>query len=191
MTVENNASNLFDAAAQGAIDGGKLVINIIVILLSFLALIALCNLTLRMPKCYFTLISIESIGTYIFRLSFPLTVQYLFSYAFFPFAVMLGVPFAECYKVATLLGIKTVVNEFVAFAELQNMKSTLSLRSEIIATYALCGFSNFSSIGIQIGSLAALGADRATIASLGTRSLIAATFACLMTANIAGILVPE
>src|SRR5690606_28839393 len=105
-------------------------------------------------------------------------------------AFLLGVPWGECFDVGILLGKKTVINEFVAYLDLQQKLDTLSPRAVAISTYALCGFSNFSSIAIQIGGIGTLAPGRRVdLAKLGIRSLIAGTLACLMAACIAGLFI--
>ena len=107
----------------------------------------------------------------------------------FPFAWLMGIPFAECSQVGVLLGKKVILNEFVAYLDLKEMMPTLSERTTIIATYALCGFSNIDSIGIQIGGLSALAPSRQQdLAVLGLRAMIAGSLACFMTACVTGML---
>ena len=122
------------------------------------------------------------------QLSFELITGYLFA----PVSFIMGVPWADCFTVGTLLGKKLVVNEFVAYLDLQKAMPTLSERATIISTYALCGFSNFASIGIQIGGIGAIApGQRANLAAFGIRALIGGTIACFITAAIAGMLVRD
>ncbi|GAB4018074.1 MAG: NupC/NupG family nucleoside CNT transporter [Bdellovibrio sp.] len=168
--------NLIDAAATGASDGLKLALNVGGMLLAFIALIALVNGALSMIGGWF----------YYPQLSLELITGYLFS----PLAFLMGVPWEDCVQVGSLLGKKTIVNEFVAYLDLQQQLSTLKPRSVIIATYALCGFSNFSSIAIQIGGIGTIAPERRQdLAALGIKSLIGGTLACLMTACIAGLFI--
>lgn len=175
MKVEKTTVNIIDAAAGGAAEGIKLSLNVAGMLLAFIALIALLNGIL------------STFGAWI---GFPsLSLELITGYLFSPFAILLGVPFDEAIAVGSLLGKKTIVNEFVAYLDLQTLKSTLSERSVVISTYALCGFANISSIAIQIGGIGTLAPSRKSeLAELGIKSLIGGTLACFMTACIAGIL---
>jgi CNT family concentrative nucleoside transporter len=167
--------NIIDAAAGGAAEGLKLSLNVAGMLLAFIALIALLNGMLSI------------MGGWI---GYPsLSLELITGYLFAPFALLLGVPFSDAMAVGTLLGKKIIINEFVAYLDLQTLKSTLSERSVVISTYALCGFANFSSIAIQIGGIGTLAPGRRSeLAELGIKSLIGGTLACFMTACIAGIL---
>ncbi|MBP5435674.1 NupC/NupG family nucleoside CNT transporter [bacterium] len=173
INVEIADKNPIDAAARGASEGMQLAINVAAMLFAFIALIAMFNY-------FFNIVgtSLEGILGFIFR----------------PIAFVMGVPWDEAASVGTLLGQKTVLNEFIAYTELtkinQNAATALSQRSTIIATYALCGFSNFGSLAILIGGIGAMAPSRRKdLASLSIRALIAGSLACLMTANIAGMLV--
>ncbi|MBO4440786.1 NupC/NupG family nucleoside CNT transporter [bacterium] len=173
IKVEIADKNPIDAAARGASEGMQLAINVAAMLFAFIALIAMFNY-------FFNIVgtSLEGILGFVFR----------------PIAFMMGVPWEESASVGTLLGQKTVLNEFIAYTELtkinQNAATALSPRSTIIATYALCGFSNFGSLAILIGGISAMAPGRRKdLASLSIRALIAGSLACLMTANIAGMLV--
>lgn len=175
MKVEKSTVNIIDAAANGAAEGLKLSFNVAGMLLAFIALIALANGLLSIVGGWFGLE----------QLSLELITGYLFA----PFAFLLGVPMNDVLAVGTLLGKKIIINEFVAYLDLQTMRETLSERSVIISTYALCGFANFSSIAIQIGGIGTLAPGRRSeLAELGIKSLIGGTLACFMTACIAGIL---
>lgn len=175
IQVPQESTNVIDAAATGAAEGLKLAVNVGAMLLAFIALIAMFN----------GLLSI--VGGW---LGFEgLSFEFLTGKIFAPVAYLLGVPWEDASAVGSLLGIKLMVNEFVAYAELQKMLSTLSPRSITIATYALCGFANFSSIAVQVGGIGILAPKRRKdLARLGIRSLIGGTLACLMTATIAGML---
>jgi len=168
--------NLVDAAASGAADGLKLALNVGGMLLAFIALIALVNGSLSLVGGWF---------------SFPqLSLELITGYLFAPIAFLMGVPWSECVQVGALLGKKTIINEFVAYLDLQQQLTTLSPCSVIIVTYALCGFSNFSSIAIQIGGIGTIAPERRQdLAALGMKSLIGGTLACLMTACIAGLFI--
>ena len=178
VDLPKTSANVIDAAAEGAGQGLHLALNVGAMLLAFIALIAMLN---GIVMWFGGLIGFP-------QLTFELIIGYLFS----PFAFLMGVPWSECLDVGVLLGKKTVVNEFVAYLDLQEaIKSgVLSERSKTIATYALCGFANFSSIAIQIGGIGGLAPERRhDLAKLGIQSLIAGTLACFMTACIAGIFV--
>ena len=177
VTVElpKLATNVIDAAATGASDGMRLAVNVAAMLLSFIALIAMLNGM------------IGWLGGLVGHgyISFELIMGYVFA----PVAWLLGCPWADCVIVGNLLAKKLVLNEFVAYLDLKENIPNLSQRSIIISTYALCGFSNFSSIAIQVGGIGTLAPQkRSTIVDLGVKSLIGGTLACLMTAAIAGIM---
>ena len=121
-----------------------------------------------------------------------LNLEMILGFLFRPLAWVMGVPWAEADAVGTLLGLKTAANEFVAYSRFEDISADnqLSEKSRVIATYALCGFSNFSSIAIQIGGIGGIAPERKSeLASLGLRAMIAGTLACLQTATIAGLLV--
>jgi len=170
------STNVIDAAATGASDGLKLAVNVAAMLLAFIALIAMLNGIL------------SSIGG---QFGYPqLTFELIIGYLNAPVAWLLGVPWADCVAVGGMLGKKLVLNEFVGYLDLAAAKGTISERSTILTTYALCGFSNFSSIAIQLGGIGTLAPDkRPTLAALGMRSLIGGTLACYMTACIAGLFI--
>ena len=171
-------ANMIDAAAQGAGDGLKLALNVGAMLLAFIALVALVNGIL------------SPVGGWI---GLPgLNLEMILGFLFRPLAWVMGVPWAEADAVGTLLGLKTAANEFVAYSRFEDISAEngLSEKSRVIATYALCGFSNFSSIAIQIGGIGGIAPERKSeLASLGLRAMIAGTLACLQTATIAGLLV--
>ncbi|MCK4359870.1 MAG: NupC/NupG family nucleoside CNT transporter, partial [Candidatus Cloacimonetes bacterium] len=119
-----------------------------------------------------------------------LTFQLILGYLFSPIAFLLGVPWKEALSVGTMLGEKVILNEFVAYVNLQSQLTILSPRAVTITTYALCGFSNLSTIGMSLGAIAAIAPSRQSVlARLSLRALIAANLACMMTACIAGILI--
>ena len=176
MSYEKTSTNIIDAAAFGAGEGLKLALNVGAMLLAFIALIALLNGLLGF---------VGGLMTY------PnLSLELVMGYAFSPIAWLLGVPWSESFQVGTLLGKKLVINEFVAYLDLQKQIGTLSPRSVVISTYALCGFANFSSIAIQLGGIGTIAPTRRKdLAELGIKCLIGGTLACLMTAAIAGIFI--
>ncbi len=179
IEVERVYANVIEAAATGASDGLKLAVNVGAMLLAFIALIALFN---GLIAGLFGLFGLAG-----------WTLQQLLGVVMAPVAWLLGVDASEAAKVGTLLGVKTVINEFVAYLDLaQNLASAapLSERSRIIATYALCGFANFSSIGIQIGGISAIAPSRKReLSVLGLRAMIGGTLGAFMTAALAGLLV--
>ncbi len=176
INLPKTSANIVDAAASGAGEGLKLALNVGAMLLAFIALIALLNGMLG------------SVGGWF---GFPaLTMEWFCGYLFAPVAWLLGVPWAECVQVGVLLGKKLILNEFVAYLDLQKQLTTLSPRAITISTYALCGFANFSSVAIQIGGIGTIAPDRRKdLALLGLRSLFGGTLACLMTACVAGLLI--
>jgi CNT family concentrative nucleoside transporter len=168
VKIERPGVNVIDAAARGAADGLHLAINVAGMLIAFIALIAMLDGILG---------------------NAGLSMEKIFGLVFSPVAWLLGVPFHDCATIGSLLGTRLALNEFVAFQQLGPMKATLDPRSFTIATYALCGFANFSSIAIQIGGIGVLAPSRKSdLARLGLRAVAAGTMANFMTACIAGIL---
>ena len=186
MEVEKTSSNIIDAAAAGAGDGLRLALNIGAMLLAFIALIAMLNA----PLTWFG--EVTGIAGAIGK---PTDLATIFGYVLAPIAWVIGTPWADATTVGSLIGQKLVINEFVAYlqlAEILNGKVagvTLSDEGRLIATYALCGFANFSSIAIQIGGIGGLAPDRRhDLAKFGLRAVLGGTIATLMTATIAGVL---
>src|SRR5580704_11218474 len=168
--------NVLGAITRGTIDGLHLALNIAAMLISFLALIALTD-----GIC-------SGIHNHIAQW-FPSSLEQVFGVIFAPIAFVIGIPWRECSIVGNHLGTRMVINELVAYGMLGAQKATLDPRSFAIATFALCGFANFSSIGIQIGGISALAPNkRGELAKLGFRAMIAGTMANLMSASIVGIL---
>jgi CNT family concentrative nucleoside transporter len=177
VKIEKTAVNVIDAAAQGAGDGLHLALNIAGMLIAFLALIAMCNGILG------GLHGLPHMGW------MPESLERIFGVVFAPVAWVMGVPWKDASAIGDLLGTRLVLNEFVAFLKLGTIKSTLDPRSFTIATYALCGFANFSSIAIQIGGIGALAPNRRSdLARLGLRAVAAGSMANFMSACIAGML---
>ncbi|MBL7665066.1 MAG: NupC/NupG family nucleoside CNT transporter [Bacteriovoracaceae bacterium] len=169
-------TNVVEAAAAGAGDGMMLALNVTAMLLAFIALIAMLN----------ALISWGGGFVGMPQLSFELILGYLF----WPIAFLMGTPVPDCLNVGILLGKKMALNEFVAYLDLMAMKGTMSERATVLSTYALCGFSNFSSIAIQIGGIGTLAPSRKPdLARLGLKAMFAGTLACLMTAAVAGLFI--
>jgi CNT family concentrative nucleoside transporter len=177
VEVERPGVNVIDAAARGAGDGLHLALNIGAMLIAFLALIALVNGAMGW------LHSLPFLGW------LPQTLPGLLGVVFAPVAWLLGVSWKDAQTVGNLLGTRLVLNEFVAFLELGPLKATLDPRSFTIATYALCGFANLSSIAIQIGGIGALAPTRKSdLARFGLKAVAAGTMANFMSACIAGML---
>jgi CNT family concentrative nucleoside transporter len=177
IKVEKTAVNVIDAAAQGAGDGLRLALNIGAMLIAFIALIAMVNGILGWVH------GLPYMGW------MPETLQQIFGMIFSPVAWVMGVSWKDAPAIGNLLGTRLVLNEFVAFTQLGPMKATLDPRSFTIATYALCGFANFSSIAIQIGGIGALAPDRKSdLARFGIRAVAAGSMANFMSACIAGML---
>ncbi len=176
VKIEREQANVIEAAAAGASQGVTLALNICGMLIAFIALISLFNGVLGWCGAL---------------AGFPeLSLQWLFSKALWPVAWVMGVPVADCDKVARLVGFKTVLNEFVAYAEMSKIPlSEWTAKGRLIASFALCGFANFASIGIQIGGIGGLAPTRKSdIARLGLWALLGGSLATFMTATIAGIL---
>ena len=168
LDVKVNDVNVIDAAGRGTGEGLHLALNVGAMLISFLALIAMLNAVLGV------------VG---------LSMQRIFGWAFAPVAWAMGVPWQDAPVIGNLLGTRMVLNEFVAYSQLGPLKDSLDPRSFTVATFALCGFANFSSIGIQIGGIGALAPDRRhDLARLGLRAMLAGTLANFVTATIAGFL---
>ena len=168
LEVEKTDVNVIDAIGRGTGEGLHLALNVGAMLISFLALVALVNAVLGLAG---------------------VSLQQILGWLFAPIAWALGVPWRDAPVIGNLLGTRMVLNEFVAYSQLGPMKGTLDPRSFTIATFALCGFANFSSIGIQIGGIGALAPERRhDLARLGLRAMLAGTFANFVTATIAGML---
>ena len=170
LELERTDVNVIDAASRGTGDGMQLALNVGAMLISFLALVAMVNYILGFAH---------------------LSLQQIFGWVFAPVAWSMGVPWRDAPTIGNLLGTRMALNEFVAYAELGRLKlaGALDPKSVTIATFALCGFANFSSIGIQIGGIGALAPNRRhDLARLGLRAMFAGTLANFMTATIAGFL---
>jgi CNT family concentrative nucleoside transporter len=167
--------NLLGAIARGTTDGLHMALNIAAMLISFLALIALLDGIMSGVHAHFAW--------------FPASLEAILGALFAPIAWVIGVPWHDCRLIGNLLGVRMVLNELVAFSMLGPQKAVLDPRSFTIATFALCGFANFSSIGIQMGGIGALAPNkRGDLARLGIRAMLAGTMANLMSASIAGML---
>lgn len=186
LAVEEKHANVIDAATKGALDGMKLTLNVVAMLIAFLGLVALVDAALGLIG--------EWTGA-LFGYNWHWSLAALFGYVFAPFAFLLGIPWSDCFYAGELLGKKMVLNEFIAYAQMMEWSQpdsgvVLSERSTLILTYALCGFANFGSVGIQIGGIGGIAPERrAELAILGIRAMIGGTLAMMMTACVAGILI--
>jgi concentrative nucleoside transporter, CNT family len=175
MPKEEEHSNLLGAIARGTTDGLHMALNIAAMLISFLALIALLDGIMG--------------GIHAHVAWFPTSLESILGVLFAPIAWVIGIPWHDCAAIGNLLGVRMVLNELVAFSMLGPQRAALDPRSFTIATFALCGFANFSSIGIQMGGIGALAPNkRGDLARLGIRAMMAGTMANLMSASIAGML---
>ncbi len=177
--AEHKEENLLGAITRGTIDGGRLAFNVAIMLISFLALIALCDGILGGIHNWLSP----------HHIPFPAKLDIILGVLFSPIAWLIGIPWHDVRIVGNLLGTRMVLNEVVAYSLLGAQKTMMDFRSFTIATFALCGFANLSSIGIQIGGIGALAPNRRNdLARLGLRAMLAGTMANLMSASIVGIL---
>jgi len=188
---EKVGSNVLDAISNGTTDGLKLALNVGAMLLVFIALMAMVN---GITSWIGVITGLNDVIAEATNNSYDcLSLEFIFGSLFAPIAWLLGVNSSDILYVGQVLGEKTVLNEFVAYVTLGGMKSSELFsdpKSAIIATYALCGFANFSSIGIQIGGISAIApGQRETLSALGIKALVGGTVACLLTAAIAGMLI--
>lgn len=190
VSGENLGVNLIDAMSRGASDGLKLALNVGGMLLAFIAVIAALNYLLMGIIGEYT-----GLNTFVVQSTNGafqgFSLEYILGQIFRVFAWLIGVEWNDTLQVGSLLGQKTVINEFVAYLGLAELKEAgaLSPKSVVIATYALCGFSNFSSIAIQVGGIGSIApSQQSELSRLGMRALLAASLACMMTASIAGAL---
>jgi len=175
LEIPRTDVNLVDAAARGTGEGLHLMLNVIAMLVSFIALVALLNGIFGAIHGWWPL--------------FPSDLQTVLGWVFRPIAWIMGVPWRDSGVVGSLLGTRMVLNEFIAYAQLGPLKDSLDPRSFTIASFALAGFANFSSVGIQLGGIGALAPERKhDLARLGFRAMLAGTLANFLSATIAGIL---
>jgi CNT family concentrative nucleoside transporter len=174
LVLPQQASSSMDAITKGTLDGLALLLNIVALLIVLVALVTLANLMLE------ALPAIEGR---------PVTLQRALGFVLAPLAWLIGVPWSEAPAAGALLGIKTVLNEFIAYLDLAHLpEGTLSLRSRMLMTYALCGFANFGSLGILIGGLASMvPARRDEVVALGLKTIVAGTLATCMTGAVVGM----
>jgi CNT family concentrative nucleoside transporter len=166
LDMKSEASSTMDALTQGTLNGAQLLVNIVAMLVVFVALVTLVNLAIA-----------------------PYSLQGILGWALAPLAWLAGVPWSEARVAGGLLGTKTVLNELVAYLDLASL-STLSERSRLLMTYALCGFANFGSLGIMIGGMSTMCPERRPeIVSLGLKSIVAGTLATCLTAATVGLIV--
>jgi CNT family concentrative nucleoside transporter len=176
LKIEKKTANIVDAAASGAADGLRLAVNVGAMLLAFIALVALIDYGLGLAGGL---------------VGYPqLNLKTIFGFLFYPLGFCMGVEWGDLFQFGNLLGTKIAINELVAYTELTALKDVISERSYIIATYALCGFANFSSIAIQIGGISSVAPERRQdLAKLGIRAMFAGALASWLTATIAGLLI--
>jgi CNT family concentrative nucleoside transporter len=174
--VPRTTTNSIDALCRGAGDGMMLSINVLAMLIAFIAVVAMANYLITFPQAKLGVAN-------------PVTLQMFFGWVNAPFAWLMGVPAHDCMAIGGILGERIVLNEFIGYLSLTNPATQVDSRSFILATYALCGFANFSSIAIQVGGIGSLAPERRSeMASLGVRAMIGGLLASYMTACIAGIL---
>jgi CNT family concentrative nucleoside transporter len=180
-TEEHASDNLLGAIARGTIDGGNLAWNVAIMLISFLALVGLINAIM---------LGISNFAWAHGHVPFPHSMNSVLGVVGAPVAWLIGIPWHDCKDIGNLLGTRAVINEFVAYTQLGLQRGTLSPRTFSIATFALCGFANLSSIGMQIGGIGALIPHRRSeLAKLGFRAMLAGTMANLMSASIVSMLI--
>ncbi len=175
--VKKTTVNSIDALCRGAGEGIWLAINVLGMLIAFVATVALAN---------YVVTKLQNL----FGITQPVTIQNLLGYLNWPFAWLMGIAASDCQVVGQVLGERVVLNEFIGYLSLSQQKAQLDPRSFTIATYALCGFANFSSIAIQIGGIGALAPERRSdLARLGLRAMVGGVLACYLTATVVGILI--
>jgi CNT family concentrative nucleoside transporter len=180
LHVEKTATNVIEAAANGAADGWRLALNVGAMLLAFIALIAMIDYPLNW---------LGELTGFNAATERTLSLSVILGYVLSPLAWVIGVPWQDAITVGGLIGQKVVTNEFVAYVSLTEIQDSLTPKALLISTYALCGFANFSSIAIQIGGIGGIAPDRRSdLARLGLRAVLGGTIATMMTATIAGVL---
>jgi CNT family concentrative nucleoside transporter len=183
MPPMEKEANFLGAISRGTVEGLHLALNVGAMLITFIALLGLANAIMGGTHDWL------SVHPRLHMAWFPSSLQQIFGWVFAPIAWVIGVPWQDCAAMGNLLGTRMVVNEVVAFQQLGAWKAQLDPRTFTIATFALCGFANFSSIGIQIGGIGALAPERrGDLARLGIRAMMAGTMANLMSASIVGLL---
>ena len=176
VAVPRTTVNSIDALCRGASDGMMLAINVIAMLIAFVAVVALADYVISFPQ--------TKLGV-----AHPVNLETIFGWLNAPFAWLMGVPSGDCLTIGQILGERIVLNEFIGYLSLTNPKTVVDPRSFTLATYALCGFANFASIAIQVGGIGSLAPERrGDMAKLGMRAMIGGVLASYLTATIAGIL---
>ncbi|MEP7042886.1 MAG: nucleoside transporter C-terminal domain-containing protein [Dokdonella sp.] len=193
LDVEKTTANVIDAAATGAADGLRLALNVGAMLLAFIALVALANAPIQWLGMHaWAGDAASSINGWLSAHAghpVELSLQTVFGWVLAPLAWLIGVPWQDAPLVGSFIGEKVVINEFVAYVDMSRHLDQMTRQSQLIATYALCGFANFSSIAIQIGGIGGLAPNRrADLARLGLRAVLGGSIATFMTATIAGVL---
>jgi concentrative nucleoside transporter, CNT family len=193
LEVEKTTANVIDAAATGAADGLRLALNVGAMLLAFIALIALINGPIQWLGTHGwggdPASSLNGWLSGTFGHPIELSLQTIFGWVLAPIAWLIGVPWQDATLVGSFIGEKIVINEFVAYVDMSRHLGEMTQQSQLIATYALCGFANFSSIAIQIGGIGGLAPSRrADLARFGLRAVLGGSLATFMTATIAGVL---
>lgn len=177
IVIENPPASSMDAIAQGTREGIELLVNVAAMLVVAVALVALLNQVLGLATAPF---------------GFALSLERVLGWVFAPLAWLIGIPAAEAATAGSLLGAKTILNEFIAYLQMSSLPAdALSPRSRLLMTYALCGFANIGSLGILVGGMAAMVPERrAEIVALGTKTVVSGTLSTLMTAAVVGLLTP-
>jgi concentrative nucleoside transporter, CNT family len=193
LDVEKTTTNIIDAAASGAAEGLRLALNVGAMLLAFIALIALLNAPIQWVGAHnWTADAGSSLNAWLSASAghpVEFSLQTMFGWVLAPLAWLIGVPWVDAGMVGGFIGEKVVVNEFVAYVDLSKHITQLQEHSQLIATYALCGFANFSSIAIQIGGIGGIAPTRRhDLARFGLRAVLGGSLATFMTATIAGVL---
>lgn len=186
---EQSGTNVLDAITRGATDGMRLAVNVGIMLLVFTAFIAMFNYFLKEGIGQWTGLNDYVVQSTNGRFA-GFTLEYILGLIFAPVAWVIGIPSQDTMMVGQLLGMRTAINEFYAYAQMPAIENLMLPRSVLISTYALCGFANFASIGIQIGGISALApTQRKNLTELGLLAMVGGTIACFLTACIAGMLV--
>lgn len=194
VTLESNGTNLIEAAANGASDGMKLAINVAAMLIAMVALVAMFDWSVSfVPVSFCDGAATAGYSCAAGAAQEPLSLTMLLGWLFTPMALLMGVPWSEAGVVGELLGEKLVLTEFLAYIHLGEIVNadvpTISKRTAVISSYALCGFANFASIGIQLGGIGGIAPRRMPeLASLGFKAMLAGAMACCMTGAVAGLL---
>lgn len=174
--VQSGAHNSLDALCRGASEGLLLAMNVMAMLIAFVAVVALVNYLMFWPQ--------DRLGV-----AKPVKLETIFGWLNAPFAWLIGVPWRDCVPIGSVLGERIVLNEFIGYISLTSKKADLDPRSFVLATYALCGFANFTSIAIQIGGIGSLAPERrGDLARLGLRAMVGGLLSCYLTATIVGLL---